>query len=126
VRPYSGTYDETSKLLAYQLANCYLLLGFVGVFILNTTTDVKTVRAYLWALWLGDIGHVGFSLYAMGPDEITDFSSWSATMWGNIAVTVFLFMSRSLYLLGFFDGSPRLRNGRELRPRKTKGKKKSP
>ena len=103
-----------------------MLLGIIGVLILNTTTDIKTVKAYIWALWLGDIGHVGFSLYAMGLDEITAFSSWSATIWGNIGVTVFLFLSRSFYLLGTFDSKSRTTTGRELRPRKTKGKKKSP
>jgi hypothetical protein len=103
-----------------------LLLGIVGVFILNTTTEVKTVKAYIWALWLGDVGHVGFSLYAMGLDEVVAFGDWSATIWGNTAFTVFLFVSRSLYLLGVFDEGPRQRNGREIRPRKAKGKKKSP
>ena len=109
-------------MLAWQLGNCYLLLGLLGVFILNTTTDIKTVKAYIWALWLGDIGHVGFSLYAMGWSETMTPGQWSATMWGNIGATVFLFVSRTLYLLGVFDETPTNTTTRELRPRKAKTK----
>lgn len=77
----------------------------------------------MWALWLGDIGHVGFSLYAMGLDDIMLVGSWSATIWANIGVTLFLFVSRSLYLLGVFDTKPRTGARRELRPRKAKAKR---
>ncbi|KIW07880.1 uncharacterized protein PV09_01793 [Verruconis gallopava] len=122
VRPYSGTFDETSKLLSWQLGNCYLLLGLLGVFILNTTTELKTVKAYIWALWLGDIGHVGFSVYAMGLRDTMAVGSWSATVWGNIGATVFLFLARSLYLLGVFDRKPSRGSGREHRSRKIKAK----
>ncbi len=92
------------------------------MFILNTTTDTNTVNAYLWALWIGDLGHVGFTLYLMGLSEITDVGSWSATIWGNIGATLFLFVSRSLYFLGVFDDKPKTTPGRELRPRKLKSK----
>ena len=97
-------------------------MGLLGVFILNTTTDVKTVKAYIWALWLGDIGHVGFSLYAMGWVEVMDMSAWSATIWGNTGFTVFLFVARTLYLLGLFDEKSGKTKGRELRPRKAKAR----
>ena len=106
-----------------QLGNCYLLLGMLGVFILNTTTDVKTVKAYIWALLLGDIGHVGFSLYVMGWDEVLEVSTWTPTIWGNTAFTMFLFTVRSLYLLGLFDEKSVAPPGRELRPRNAKAKK---
>jgi hypothetical protein len=96
--------DATTTLLAWQLGNAYLLLGLLGVFILNTTSELKVVRAYLFALWLGDIGHVGFTLWAMGWKGTTDIGSWSAVVWGNIGATLFLFATRSLYFLDFFDG----------------------
>jgi hypothetical protein len=95
--------DPTAKLITWQLGNCYLLFAFVGVFILNTTTELKVVRAYLFALWLGDIGHLGITLYAMGLDGILDFGNWSSVVWGNIGITFFLFIVRSLYLQGFLD-----------------------
>jgi hypothetical protein len=96
--------DATTTLLAWQLGNAYLLLGLLGVFILNTTSELKVVRAYLFALWLGDIGHVGLTLWAMGWKGATDIGSWNAVVWGNIGATLFLFATRSLYFLGFFDG----------------------
>jgi hypothetical protein len=95
--------DATTTLLAWQLGNAYLLLGFLGVFILNTTTELKVVRAYLFALWLGDIGHIGFTLWAMGWKGTTDIGSWSAVVWGNVGITLFLFALRSVYFLGVFD-----------------------
>jgi hypothetical protein len=78
-------------------------MGFLGVFILNTTTELKVVRAYLFALWLGDIGHVGLTLYAMGSAGILDIGGWNSVVWGNIGLTLFLFIARSLYLQDFFD-----------------------
>ena len=97
--------DATTKLLALQLGNTYLLLGLLGVFILNTTSELKVVRAYLSALWICDIGHVGFTLWAMGWKGTVNVGSWNAVVWGNIGVTLFLFGMRSLYFLGAFDGS---------------------
>lgn len=105
--PYKGTPDLTTTLLAWQLGNAYLLLGFLGVFILNTTTEPKVVHAYIWALWLGDIGHVGFTLYAMGWEQSMAFDTWNSVIWGNVGATVFLFAMRCLYLLGAF-GSDRI------------------
>ncbi|TID16824.1 hypothetical protein E6O75_ATG09590 [Venturia nashicola] len=96
--------DATSILVAQQLGNAYLLLGLLGLFILNTTTELKVVRAYLWALWLGDIGHVGLTLFAMGWEGSLDVGRWNAVIWGNIAATGFLFLTRSLYFAGAFGG----------------------
>jgi hypothetical protein len=109
--PYKGTPDLTTTLIAWQLGNAYLLLGLLGVLILNTTTEPKVVHAYIWALWLGDIGHVGFTLYAMGWQDSLDISRWNPVIWGNVGATVFLFANRCLYLLGFFgpDRVPRSR-----------------
>ena len=109
--PHSGTIDLNTTLLAWQLGNAYLLLGFLGVFILNTTTEPKVAHAYIWALWLGDIGHVGFTLYAMGWEQSLAFDTWNAVVWGNVGATVFLFLMRCLYLLGFF-GPDRIPNSK--------------
>jgi hypothetical protein len=100
--PYPLAADATSILLAQQLGNAYLLLGLLGLFILNTTTELKVVRAYLWALWLGDIGHVGLTLFAMGWEGTMDVGKWNAVIWGNIGATGALFLMRSLYFAGAF------------------------
>lgn len=79
---------ENSVVVAWQLGNLYLLLAFLGLFILNTTSEAKVVRSYLWALWLGDIGHVLFSGYGLGLTRLMSPHEWNAMAWGNIAVTV--------------------------------------
>jgi hypothetical protein len=96
--------DATATLLAWQLGNAYLLLGILGVFILNTTTELKVVRAYLFALWLGDIGHVGLTLYAMGWEASMNTGAWTPVVWGNVGITAYLFLIRSFYFMGAFDG----------------------
>lgn len=77
-----------SIMVTWQLGNLYLLLGFLGIAILSTTNEIRVVRAYLVALWLGDIGHVGFSYYGLGWDMSMSPMKWNAVTWGNIAMTV--------------------------------------
>lgn len=79
---------ENSIVLAWQLGNLYLLMAFVGLFVLNSTSEVKVVRSYLWALWLGDIGHVAFSCYGLGKERMMNPSEWNGMAWGNIVFTV--------------------------------------
>jgi len=97
--------NATTTLLAWQLGNIYLLVGLLGLFVLNTTSELKVVKAYLLALWIGDIGHVGLTLYAMGPAASLDFASWNPIVWGNVAFTAFLFAMRSLYFAGAFGNA---------------------
>ncbi|KAG9240176.1 hypothetical protein BJ878DRAFT_313224 [Calycina marina] len=77
-----------SQMVAYQLANIYLLLGMVGVAVLYSTTEVKVVKNYVIALWLADIGHVGITGWVMGYSQVADVANWNAMAWGNIGVTV--------------------------------------
>lgn len=113
---------ENSVVVAWQLGNLYLLMAFMGLFILNTTSEAKVVRSYLAALWLGDIGHVGFSCYGLGMARLMSPLEWNAMAWGNVVVTVsapssccgasaqltcgltqvLLFLIRSAYFLGLF------------------------
>lgn len=74
--------------MAWQLGNLYLLMAFMGIGILYTTSEAKVVRAYLTALWLGDIGHVGFSAYALGMERLQRPQDWNAMTRGNVAFTV--------------------------------------
>ena len=116
---------ENSLVLAWQLGNLYLLMAFVGLGVLMTSSEIKVVRAYLFALWLGDIGHVGFTCYGLGMNRLMDPSAWNGMTIGNVAFTVsqifhcygasysccftqiFLFTSRSAYFLGLFgSGRP--------------------
>ncbi|KAF7559500.1 hypothetical protein G7046_g4672 [Stylonectria norvegica] len=78
---------ENSLVVAWQLGNLYLLLAFIGLAVLWTSSELKVVRAYLFALWLGDIGHVAFSCYGLGWDRVMDPAEWNAMAWGNVAMT---------------------------------------
>jgi len=86
--------------LSLQLGNLYLLLCLLGVFILNTTSEAKVVHAYVWALWIADIGHVAGTAWVMGYDAFMDVGHWNAMAYGNIGATVFLFATRTLYMMG--------------------------
>ncbi|CAG8982949.1 hypothetical protein HYALB_00003527 [Hymenoscyphus albidus] len=88
--------------VAYQLGNIYLLLAMVGIAVLYTTTEAAVVRNYVIALWIADIGHVAITCYGIEYARLIDIASWNPMTWGNIAATVFLFMTRTGYLLGLF------------------------
>lgn len=75
-------------MVAWQLGNLYLLMAMMGLAILNTTSEAKVVKAYLLVLWLGDIGHVGFTLYGLGLERLAQVSEWNAMTNGNVAFTV--------------------------------------
>ncbi|KAI9793591.1 MAG: hypothetical protein M1833_000736 [Piccolia ochrophora] len=83
-----------------QLGSLYLLMAFVAIAIFYTTTEVKVVRAYVFALLLGDIGHLGMTYYVLGFDQFADIRGWNAMAWGNIGITMGLFITRTSYLLG--------------------------
>lgn len=105
-------------MVAWQLGNLYLLMAFMGLFILRTTSEVEVVKAYLLALWLGDIGHIGFTAFGLGGERLMNMSEWNAVTHGNLPFTVsatlscmspvklphqaFLFLTRSAYFLGLF------------------------
>ncbi|KAF5636340.1 uncharacterized protein FTJAE_6107 [Fusarium tjaetaba] len=97
-----GDASPNSIVIAWQLGNLYLLLALIGVAILSTTTETRVVRSYLVALWLADIGHVGFSSYGIGRDRLLSPLQWNAMTWGNVGMTLFLFFTRTVYLTGFF------------------------
>lgn len=77
-----------SQLVALQLGNLYLLMAFMGLAILNTTSENRVVRGYLVALWLGDIGHVAISCWGLGWDKLMSPNEWNAMAGGNIFFTV--------------------------------------
>ncbi|KAK8103992.1 uncharacterized protein PG998_011025 [Apiospora kogelbergensis] len=81
-------HNDNSRLVALQLGNAYGLLFMLGVAVLYTTTELKVVRNYLWALWVADIGHIGLTAYLLGYQRFMAWSEWNAMTWGNIGATV--------------------------------------
>lgn len=80
--------SEHSIVMAQQLGNMYLLMCFVGLAVLMTTSEIKVVRSYLFALWLGDIGHLAFTCLALGKEQVMQPLAWNALTWGNVGFTV--------------------------------------
>ncbi|MCJ1332977.1 hypothetical protein MMC10_009671 [Thelotrema lepadinum] len=97
-------HTPSSTILAYQLGNLYGLFALVGLAILNFSSEEFVVKAYIACLAIGDIGHIVPTLLILGKDA-TDMSNWNLMAWGNIAATVFLFVTRIAWLLGGF-GAP--------------------
>lgn len=60
----------------------------LGVAVLYTTTELKVVRNYLWALWVADLSHIGLTAYLLGYDRFMAVGQWNAMTWGNIGATV--------------------------------------
>jgi len=77
----------------------------LGVFILNTTTEIKVVHAYIWALLIADVGHVGLTVASMGWAATMAVGDWSSVAFGNVALTSMLFVVRCVYLAGYFDAT---------------------
>ena len=105
----SGPYIVTpeSRILALQLGNMFSLVGLIGIGVLYSTVEPKVVRNYLLACAIGDVGHVYFTYVCMGYAAIVDVKAWDALTWGNIGFTLFLLLSRLLYLSGYL-GQDRL------------------
>ncbi|KAJ1336044.1 hypothetical protein MN608_02792 [Microdochium nivale] len=80
--------SEGARLVALQLGNTYGLVCLIGLGVLNSTSEIKVVRAYLVACLIADVTHVGLTCWGLGYDRSVDYASWTATMWGNIAFTV--------------------------------------
>lgn len=55
-----------AQIVTLQLENLYLLLALHGVFILNTTTDLRVVKAHVFALAIADVGHMGATVWGLG------------------------------------------------------------
>lgn len=80
--------SDEGIMVAWQLGNLYLLMALMGVAILHSTSEVKVVRAYLFVLAVGDVGHVGLTAYGVGWDKFARPHEWNAMTMGNITFTV--------------------------------------
>ena len=81
--------------------------GYLGGLISLVVSLLLTSHSDLWALWLGNIGHVAVTVFAMGWHDTQAVRNWNAVVWGNIGATVFLFLTRTAYFAGVFGKAPR-------------------
>lgn len=94
--------SATNRILALQLGNVYGLLAMVGVGVLYSTTEAKVVRNFLLACAIADVGHLAVTYAVMGYTDFMDVQGWNPMGWGNIGITLGLFLVRVLYLMGAF------------------------
>ncbi|MCJ1322378.1 hypothetical protein MMC15_007726 [Xylographa vitiligo] len=106
--------SPSAQVVAMQLGNTYMLLALLGLFILNTTTDVRVVKVYIVALAIADIGHVVPTMWMLGWERSINVRSWNKMAWGNIGATVFLFVTRVTYLSGLFGKDRAAQKGKIL------------
>ncbi|KAE8147801.1 hypothetical protein BDV25DRAFT_27337 [Aspergillus avenaceus] len=98
-----ATIHPHSIVLAGQLGNIYALLGFLSFILLYSTRDPKVLRNYVLAYCFSDINHLYATYRGVGWDTFVDPRAWDNVLtWGNIGLTVFMFVNRVLYLCGVF------------------------
>lgn len=96
------TYPLASRTTTRQLGNMYFLAFLVGVGVLHSSSEIRVVKNYLIALAVADLGHIMITAEALGREEMVDVKGWNAMTWGNLGVTMFLFLTRCAYLMGLF------------------------
>jgi hypothetical protein len=96
-------YDSpAATILAYTLASIFLLLALFALLCTVLTKDPHTTKYYLCFLMCGDVGHLIANYVGMGSGAFWAWREWNEVMWGNIAVTVFLFANRAATLSGVY------------------------
>lgn len=100
----------TTTLLAYTLGSLFLVIAGYAITCTVLTRDPHVTKYYLIFAACGDVGHLLANYYGMGARVFWAWGEWNEVMWGNIAVTIFLFVNRVATLGGVF-GRPAWRGG---------------
>lgn len=103
--PFQDPADHVSPaatILAYTLGSIFVLLAGVAILCTVLTKDAHVTKYYLMILMCGDVGHLVANYAGMGSAVFWAYGEWNEVMWGNIAVTVFLFLNRLFTVLGVF------------------------
>ncbi|KAE8354250.1 hypothetical protein BDV28DRAFT_131349 [Aspergillus coremiiformis] len=97
------TIHPSSIVLAGQLGNIYALLGFLSFLVLYSTNDPNVLRKYILVYCFSDINHLYATYRGLGWDTLVNPWAWQNVLtWGNVGMTVFMFVNRVLFLLGVF------------------------
>jgi hypothetical protein len=100
-------------ILAYTLGSLFLLLASYALTCTMLTKDPNVTNYYLMFAACGDVGHLAANYIGMGSVVFWAYREWNEVMWGNIAVTVFLFLNRMATVSGLFGApgwTPRRKN----------------
>lgn len=93
------------EILAYTLGSLFLVLAGYALTCTVLTRDPNVTKYYLMFAACGDVGHLAANYIGMGDSVFWRYTEWNEVMWGNIAVTIFLFLNRMATVNGVF-GTP--------------------
>ncbi|KAI9888962.1 MAG: hypothetical protein M1814_006079 [Vezdaea aestivalis] len=80
-------HSAPALLVTQQLGSCFLLLGLVGLVVLRLSHEPAVVRAYLGALAVGDVVHIGITAAALGKETLFRPGSWNALVSMSLGFT---------------------------------------
>lgn len=92
-------------ILAYTLGSLFLLLAGYALNCTVLTKDANVSKYYLLFAACGDVGHLLANYAGMESKVFWAWRDWNEVMWGNIAITIFLFVNRLATLSGIY-GKP--------------------
>lgn len=92
-------------IVAYTLGSLFFLLAGYALTCTVLTRDPNVTKYYLIFAACGDLGHLAANYAGMGSAVFWAYREWNEVMWGNIAVTIFLFLNRVATVSGLF-GTP--------------------
>jgi hypothetical protein len=100
--PAPTEFHPATSMAIRQLGSCYFLLGLLATFLLRTLNDQlaaqpvileRIMSTYLTCLATADITHVLLTALDLGWNAL-DLTSWNLLIFGNVAITVLLFIGR--------------------------------
>ena len=94
--------SASTHILAYSLGSIFFLFAQINILCTVITRDVRVTKYYLAILACGDIGHLYANYKGMGPNVFWNFGDYNEVMFGNVAITVFLWVNRIATLAGVF------------------------
>ncbi|KAF9652065.1 hypothetical protein BDM02DRAFT_352466 [Thelephora ganbajun] len=114
----SSVFEPRTRIVIWQLANCYFLLSLISSFVFraardsvpNPVSQERLVGAMLKVLAVADVTHVVISYVGLPKEARWDFGSWNAMTHGNITFVVLLLVSRLSWFYGI--GRERFSYGR--------------
>ncbi|KAH6616254.1 hypothetical protein C7974DRAFT_416408 [Boeremia exigua] len=83
---HPATEKPTESIYLSQLSNLFLLVSVISLYVLNSTDDEKVAAAYLTALWWGDLGHLGVTVWCLGWESFSNVGAWNLVILGNATI----------------------------------------
>jgi hypothetical protein len=98
----SSTVPPHAQILSLSIANMFIVQCLLSLLFTVITRESRLTKYYLSAAALGDLGHIYASYAVMGKEMFWDFDGYNDMMVGNVLVSAFLWVNRTLTLLGVF------------------------